>query len=169
MAAPRSHTAADIFYGRSSSTSTSSFPSQPPSAPGISSVSLSLRGIGVALCGPRGASSRHCATYTTGQPPLHAATSYLHEKGVASSFSTPLPASSRPRTMPDEAPLEAPSSVNTVHHYRRGSLYFKEHGARLFTLVPRHFGHDPPPPPPPPSIILLFIRPAPGMVRSCRD
>lgn len=96
------------------------------------------------------ASSRHCATYTAGQPPLHAATSYLHEKGVASSFSIPgvPPSPSTAPAIPDEAPLEAPSSVNTVHHYRRGSLYFKGHGARLFTLVPRHFGHGPPPPPP---------------------
>lgn len=28
-------------------------------------------------------SSRHCAVYMSGQPSLHAATSYLHEKGVA--------------------------------------------------------------------------------------
>lgn len=50
------------------------------------SLSLSSRIHGASpwgtVRGPRGASSRHCATYTTGQPPLHAATSYLHEKGV---------------------------------------------------------------------------------------
>ena len=52
----------------------------------FASLSLSSRIHGASpwgtVRGPRGASSRHCATYTTGQPPLHAATSYLHEKGV---------------------------------------------------------------------------------------
>lgn len=114
--------------------------------PFFSSGALEVRCIiAEALCalGSEGASSRHCATYTTGQPPLHAATSYLHEKGEsASSFSTPFhpPVSSRPQ------PGAPRSSLQCKHgsSLSPGSLYFKGHGARLFTLVPRHFGHDPP-------------------------
>lgn len=154
MAAPRSHTAADIFYGRSSS---------PPSSSLFASFSSISAATGIFLLplrSPFGAStvSRRwpargqqpdIVPHTRpGQPPLHAATSYLHEKGVASNLlppSAPWSGITPAPAMPDEAPLEAPSSVNTVHHYRRGSLYFKGHGARLFTLVPRHFGHGQPP------------------------
>lgn len=148
MAAPRSHTAADIFYGRPSSTSTSSPASQPPSAPrhnlvypscfplplfflGGSRGSVHHRRGSLRSLGSEGASSRHCATYTTGQPPLHAATSYLHEKGeTASSFSTPFHPPFPPA--PDRAPLGAPSSVNTVHHYRQGAYISK--GTALASL-----------------------------------
>lgn len=49
--------------------------SSPPSRTLILPASLLTRG---------GPSSRHCAAYTSGQPSLHAATSYLHEKAVAS-------------------------------------------------------------------------------------
>lgn len=94
-------------------------------------------------------SSRHCAVYMSGQPSLHAATSYLHEKGVAffplrCSLSTSGRdlSRSRPRKALDEAPLPWPRtpagdalSVNTVHHYRRGSLYFKNNSAGLFTAL----------------------------------
>ena len=141
MAGPRSHTAADIFYGR------------PSPSRFFASLSLSLslsprihdQHHGASpwgtVRGPRGASSRHCATYTTGQPPLHAATSYLHEKGVDPLLPPPFPprfipgsnVSSRdPVTIPHKAPLDAPSSVNTVHHYRRGAYISK--GTALASL-----------------------------------
>lgn len=116
--------------------------------------------------GPRGASSRHCATYTTGQPPLHAATSYLHEKGVdplppPSSFSTPFHPRiqrlvPRPRYDPSQGAPRCSLQCKHGSSLSPGSLYFKGHGARLFTLVPRHFGHDPPPPLL--SYSLIFIR-----------
>ena len=126
-------------------------PPPPASSPLSLSLSLSLLASTISTTGaspwgtvrgPRGASSRHCATYTTGQPPLHAATSYLHEKGVDPLLPPPpfpprfIPGSNvssrDPVTIPHKAPLDAPSSVNTVHHYRRGAYISK--GTALASL-----------------------------------
>lgn len=157
MAAPRSHTAADIFYGRSSSP-------PPPHPPGSSALSrasrarrgyssflvrrsFGIQGFSVAREGPAADIVPHTRPVSRLYTRLHRI--YMRKESPSPPPLPPSTGSLRPREEPDEAPLEALSSVNTVHHYRRGSLYFKGHGASLFTLVPRHFGHGPAPSPPP--------------------
>lgn len=79
---------------------------------------------------------------------------YMRKESIlssSSSFSTPfhpriqrlIP---RPRYDPSQGAPRCSLQCKHGSSLSPGSLYFKGHGARLFTLVPRHFGHDPPPP-----------------------
>lgn len=147
MAGPRSHTAADIFYGR-------------PSPPASSPLSLSLlastahhRGaLFVAREGPAADIVPHTRPVSRLYTRLHRI--YMRKESIlssSSSFSTPfhpriqrlIP---RPRYDPSQGAPRCSLQCKHGSSLSPGSLYFKEHGARLFTLVPRHFGHDPPPP-----------------------
>lgn len=107
----------------------------------------SIQGFSVAREGPAADIVPHTRPVSRLYTRLHRI--YMRKESPSPPPLPPSTGSLRPREEPDEAPLEALSSVNTVHHYRRGSLYFKGHGASLFTLVPRHFGHGPAPSPPP--------------------
>lgn len=112
-------------------------------------------------CGPFGASSWLCvaregpaADIVPHTRPVSRLYTRLHRIYMRKESPPPFPPrfARHRRLLPppcDPSPGAPRSSLQCKHgsSLSPGSLYFKGHGARLFTLVPRHFGHDPPPPP----------------------
>ena len=126
MTAPRSHTAADIFYGR--------LPSPPPPSSGCSvSKRLTMRRFRSAKVG---ACSQHCGTYMSGQPPLHAATPYLHEKRDSLPLTSSSTNSASTIQKGEKAPLE---DLPQCKHGSSLSL-----GESIFQMSPLTLSKKPP-------------------------